>query len=78
MLIPYQQLAPTTLEALIEAFVLREGTDYGDSELSLADKVAAVLRQIQQGDVVICYSEQEETVDLLTASDYRKLAANLS
>ena len=78
MLIPYQQLAPTTLEALIEAFVLREGTDYGDSELSLADKVALVLRQIQQGDVVICYSEQEETVDLLTASDYRKLAANLS
>ena len=76
MLIPYQQLAPTTLEALIEAFVLREGTDYGDSELSLADKVAAVLRQIQQGDVVICYSEQEETVDLLTASDYRKLAAS--
>lgn len=77
MLIPYQQLAPTTLEALIEAFVLREGTDYGDAELSLADKVALVLRQIQQGDVVICYSEQEETVDLLTARDYRKLAATL-
>ncbi len=78
MLIPYQQLAPTTLEALIEAFVLREGTDYGDTELSLADKVALVLRQLQQGEVVICYSEQEETVDLLTARDYRKLAANLS
>lgn len=77
MLIPYQQLAPTTLEALIEAFVLREGTDYGDAELSLADKVALVLRQIQQGDVVICYSEQEETVDLLTTRDYRKLAATL-
>ncbi len=76
MLIPYQQLAPTTLEALIEAFVLREGTDYGDTELSLADKVALVLRQIQQGDVVICYSEQAETVDLLTASDYRKLVAS--
>jgi hypothetical protein len=76
MLIPYQQLAPTTLEALIEAFVLREGTDYGDAELSLADKVALVLRQIQQGDVVICYSEQEETVDLLTVRDYRKLAAS--
>lgn len=73
MLIPYQQLAPTTLEALIEAFVLREGTDYGDTELSLADKVDLVLQQIKQGQVVICYSEQEETVDLLTARDYRQL-----
>lgn len=73
MLIPYQQLAPATLEALIEAFVLREGTDYGDTELSLADKVDLVLQQIKQGQVVICYSEQEETVDLLTARDYRQL-----
>lgn len=73
MLIPYQQLAPTTLEALIEAFVLREGTDYGDTELSLADKVALVLQQIKQGQVVICYSEQEETVDLLTERAYRQL-----
>ncbi len=73
MLIPYQQLAPATLEALIEAFVLREGTDYGDTELSLADKVALVLQQIKQGQVVICYSEQEETVDLLTERAYRQL-----
>lgn len=73
MLIPYQQLAPATLEALIEAFVLREGTDYGDTELSLADKVDLVFQQIKQGQVVICYSEQEETVDLLTARDYRQL-----
>ncbi len=73
MLIPYQQLAPATLEALIEAFVLREGTDYGDTELSLADKVALVLQQIKQGQVLICYSEQEETVDLLTARAYRQL-----
>ena len=73
MLIPYQQLNPTTLQALIEAFVLREGTDYSDTELALADKVALVLTQIQAGTVVICYSEQEESVDLLNLSDYRRL-----
>jgi hypothetical protein len=72
MLIPYQQLNPDTLQALIEAFVLREGTDYGDSELSLAEKVAMVMSQIQHGSVVICYSEEEESVDLLNERDYRK------
>ena len=39
MLIPFQQLNPDTLNALIEAFVLREGTDYGDSDISLSGKV---------------------------------------
>lgn len=73
MLIPYQNLNPDTLDALIEAFVLREGTDYGDSELSLAQKVAMVRMQIQRGTVVICYSEQEESVDLLNAQDYKRL-----
>jgi len=69
MLIPYQQLNPDTLRALIEAFVLREGTDYGDSEVALSDKVNRVLSQLQAGQVVICYSEQEESVDLLTKQD---------
>lgn len=73
MLIPYQDLNPDTLDALIEAFVLREGTDYGDSELSLTQKVAMVRMQIQRGTVVICYSEQEESVDLLNAQDYKRL-----
>lgn len=73
MLIPYQDLNPDTLQALIEAFVLREGTDYGDSDLSLAEKVALVQTQLQRGTVVICYSEQEESVDLLHAQDYKRL-----
>jgi len=73
MLIPYQELNPETLQALIEAFVLREGTDYGDSDLSLAEKVALVQVQIQRGTVVICYSEQEESVDLLNAQDYKRM-----
>jgi uncharacterized protein YheU (UPF0270 family) len=73
MLIPYQELNSDTLDALIAAFVLREGTDYGDSELSLEQKVAMVRTQIQRGTVVICYSEQEESVDLLTAQDYQRL-----
>jgi uncharacterized protein len=75
MLIPFQQLNPDTLNALIEAFVLREGTDYGDSDISLSGKVQRVLQQLQQGKVVIVYSEQEESVDLMTTQHYRQLLA---
>lgn len=75
MLIPYQQLNPDTLTALVETFVLREGTDYGDFETSLQQKVQTVLAQIQQGQVLIVYSEQDESVDLMTERDYRQLLA---
>ena len=47
MLIPWQDLSPETLENLIESFVLREGTDYGEHERTLEQKVADVKRQLQ-------------------------------
>ncbi|MSE19599.1 YheU family protein, partial [Pantoea agglomerans] len=53
MIIPWQQVSPETLENLIETFVLREGTDYGEQERSLIDKVADVRRQLETGEVVL-------------------------
>ncbi len=78
MLIPWQQLAPDTLERLIEAFVLREGTDYGDAEVSLLEKVKHVRTQLEHGQVLIVYSQTEESVDLLTKQQYRQLAEQIA
>ncbi len=64
MIIPWQQIAEETLENLIKEFVLREGTDYGESELSLSEKVAQVRHQLSSGEAVIVFSELHETVDI--------------
>ncbi|UIP28195.1 YheU family protein [Photobacterium sp. TLY01] len=64
MIVPWQELDPETLNNLIEHFVLREGTDYGDRELSLAQKVAKVRQQLDNGEAVILFSELHETVDI--------------
>ncbi|MCD9490529.1 YheU family protein [Photobacterium phosphoreum] len=64
MIIPWQDIAPETLTNLIEQFILREGTDYGEVEISLSDKVAYVRRQLQAGDAVIVFSELHESVDI--------------
>ncbi|SMY17665.1 YheU family protein [Photobacterium aquimaris] len=64
MIIPWQDIAPETLTNLIEQFILREGTDYGEVEISLNDKVAYVRRQLQAGDAVIVFSELHESVDI--------------
>lgn len=73
MIIPWQSVAPQTLDNLIESYVLREGTDYGEQEISLAQKVSEVKQQLQRGDAVIVYSELHETVDIQPADHGRWL-----
>lgn len=65
MMIPWQQLDPETLQNIIEAFVLREGTDYGEQERSLEEKVSDIRRQLACGDVVLVWSELHETLNIM-------------
>ncbi|UUM30407.1 YheU family protein [Vibrio japonicus] len=64
MIIPWQQIAPDTLENLIKEFVLREGTDYGEHEVSLQNKVDQIKAQLESGEAVVVFSELHETVDI--------------
>lgn len=72
MIIPWQQLTPEALENLIESFVLREGTDYGEQERSLTQKVADVRRQLQTGEAVLVWSELHETVNIMPRGQLRE------
>lgn len=65
MQIPWQQLDAELLDNIIEAFVLREGTDYGLEEKSLAEKVTDVRAQLERGDAVLVWSELHETVNIM-------------
>jgi uncharacterized protein YheU (UPF0270 family) len=58
-------LAPDTLRALIESFVLREGTDYGVHEVSLEDKVAQVLLQLRRGEAHITFDPATESINVV-------------
>ncbi len=64
MVVPYTELDADLLRSVIESFVLREGTDYGEREISLADKVDRVIRQLEHGDAQIVFDPQTETVDI--------------
>jgi uncharacterized protein YheU (UPF0270 family) len=61
-------LEPDTLRAVIESFVLREGTDYGVHETSLEDKVAQVLIQLRRGEAEITFDPATESVNVVVRS----------
>lgn len=65
MLIPYQQVNEITLNNLIEQYILREGTDYGEIEFSLEEKTQQILQQITDETIYILYSELNESVTLI-------------
>ncbi len=70
MIIPIEQVSTETLNSIIESYVLKEGTDYGEQEKSLSDKVNEIKAQLKIGTVVLVYSELHETVNILPAQHF--------
>ena len=78
MQIPYDSLDTEVLRRVIESFVLREGTDYGHGDFSLEQKVAAVVRQLKRGDVVITWDAEIESCNIVPKNKLRTQAAKVS
>lgn len=80
------QLSDEALRGLVEEYITREGTDYGNSstpfdaaadphaEWSLEEKVAQVYRQLESGDARIVFDLEQETASIVPAD---ALAAHL-
>lgn len=63
--VPHAELSEETLRSVIESFVLREGTDYGDREFSLEQKVSHVMRQLERGEAHIVFDPNTESVGIV-------------
>jgi len=64
-LIPYQKLSKDALYGVLEEFINREGTDYGLIEVSFEDKCEQVMAQIKQGQVLIVFDHDSQSVGLM-------------
>lgn len=64
IIVPPESLSAEALRGVIEAFVLREGTDYGHQDYSLEAKCRAVERQITEGRAQICFDPVTGTTDI--------------
>jgi uncharacterized protein len=65
VVIPYTELSDEALRGVLEAFVLREGTEYGERDVSLDQKVAQVTRQLRRGEAQIVFDPESETIDIV-------------
>jgi uncharacterized protein YheU (UPF0270 family) len=70
--IPLARVSSDILNAIVEDFIAREGTDYGSSEVGFEIKVEQVKRQIERGDVVITFDPETESCNLLTKHQFQR------
>ena len=73
MIIPVEQLDKDTLYNLIESYVLREGTDYGEQEFSIESKVAQVNQQLKNGEAMVFFSELHESVTIISKNEFKAM-----
>ncbi len=67
--IPYDQLSPEALQGVVEEFVTRDGTDYGETEISLETKIDQVRAQLKNGKAVIIFDQETESCTVLKSDD---------
>jgi uncharacterized protein YheU (UPF0270 family) len=62
--VPLERLAPELLNAMLEEFASRDGTDYGLRERTLEEKVHDLKRQLESGELKVVYDLDSEQWDL--------------
>lgn len=69
LVIDARSLSAEALRGLVEEFVSRDGTDYGYLEKTLEQKVSAVMRQLEVGEVRVVFDREETRANLVPAQD---------
>ncbi len=65
IVVPHTELSPEALTAVIESFVLREGTDYGERDVPFDTKVMQVRRQLELREAEIVFDPNTESVGIV-------------
>ncbi len=73
MIVPANMLSDDALRGMIEEFVTRDGTDYGEQEVSLKERVEEVRGQILTGKALIMFDSKTETTTIIPAEDLAKI-----
>lgn len=63
--VPHGELSAEALHGVVESFVLREGTDYGERDVSHETKIAQVIRQLERGEARILFDPLDSSITIV-------------
>ena len=68
-IIPVNKLSAKALRGVIEEFISRNGTDYGEIEASLETNFRQVKNKLENGSAVLIFDDETETTNIFLADD---------
>lgn len=68
-MIPLNRLSPDALQGIIEEFICRDGTDYGEIEASRETKFGQVKNKLENGLAVLVFDDESETTNIFLADN---------
>ena len=71
--IPPNKLSDKILVSIIEEFINREGTDYGEKEAKLDTKIKNARSKIMRGEVQIMFDPKTESCNLITKEELSRI-----
>lgn len=71
--VPYEQVPADLLSRLLESFITREGTDYGEVERGLNEKLDELRAQLKRREIVIVFDGESESFNLLSSTEARNI-----
>ncbi len=67
--IPVNKLSSEALQGVIEEFISRNGTDYGETEASPETNFRQVKYKLENGLAVLIFDDENETTNIFLADD---------
>jgi uncharacterized protein YheU (UPF0270 family) len=68
-IIPVDKLSAEALHGVIQEFISRDGTDYGEFEASAEKKFKQVKQKLENGLAVLIYDDEMETSNIFRNDD---------
>lgn len=70
---PLGRVDPEQLQALLEEYVSRDGTDYGARETSLARRVEQLGSQMRDGSLQLLFETESQQWDIVQVDEAQRL-----
>jgi uncharacterized protein YheU (UPF0270 family) len=67
--IPVNKLSPEALQGVIEEYISRDGTDYGEIEASTEAKFRQAKFKLETGSAVLIFDDETVTTNIFLAND---------
>jgi uncharacterized protein len=68
-IIPVNKLSSKALQSVIEEFISRNGTDYGEKEASLEINLRQVKHKLEKGSAVLVFDDETGTTNIFLADN---------